>query len=181
MCGVGGQDESRAKLAFEVDTSFHVMEILFRGDKTLGTLLHQGLMDGLGKPSERLEETESLPSGLNRFEGCASGKGRSHRDSSISEDLGRNLIPREGRGGNEAVPECSSPLSFPTEQQDVIASKARVTWCAVGSEEKRKCDQWNRVSGGRITCASFPATEDCIVAIMVRSRCHTYCGRQRAS
>ncbi|XP_021027739.1 lactotransferrin [Mus caroli] len=51
-------------------------------------------------------------------------------------------------------------------QQDVIASKARVTWCAVGSEEKRKCDQWNRASGGRVTCVSFPTTEDCIVAIM---------------
>ncbi|NP_032548.2 lactotransferrin precursor [Mus musculus] len=51
-------------------------------------------------------------------------------------------------------------------QQDVIASKARVTWCAVGSEEKRKCDQWNRASRGRVTCISFPTTEDCIVAIM---------------
>lgn len=104
------------------------------------------------------------------------GKRRSHTDSSVSEDLGRTLIPKEGRGGSEAAPECSSPLSFPTEQQDVIASKARVTWCAVGSEEKRKCDQWNRASRGRVTCVSFPTTEDCIVAIMVGSPGHTCCG-----
>ncbi|XP_034339948.1 lactotransferrin [Arvicanthis niloticus] len=51
-------------------------------------------------------------------------------------------------------------------QQDVIAAKARVTWCAVGSEEKRKCDQWNRASSGRVTCTSFRTTEDCIIAIM---------------
>lgn len=115
------------------------------------------------------------------------GKERSHTGSSVSEDLGRNLIAKEGRCGNESSgclshgvfrwESCSSPLSFPTEQQDVIASKARVTWCAVGGDEKRKCDQWNRASNGRVTCASFRTTEDCIIAIMVGSRCHACCGR----
>ncbi|XP_049995176.1 lactotransferrin [Alexandromys fortis] len=51
-------------------------------------------------------------------------------------------------------------------EKDVAATRARVTWCAVGSEEKRKCDEWNRASNGRVTCTSFPTTEDCITAIM---------------
>ncbi|XP_040595753.1 lactotransferrin [Mesocricetus auratus] len=51
-------------------------------------------------------------------------------------------------------------------EQDVAAARARVTWCAVGSEEKRKCDQWSRVSNGRVTCTSFPTTDDCITSIM---------------
>ncbi|XP_041533181.1 lactotransferrin isoform X3 [Microtus oregoni] len=51
-------------------------------------------------------------------------------------------------------------------EKDVAATRARVTWCAVGSEEKQKCDEWNGASNGRVTCTSFPTTEDCITAIM---------------
>lgn len=104
----------------------------------------------------------------------------SHTESSVLEDLGSNLIPREDRGGNEPVPKCSSLLSLPAEEQDVAAIHARVTWCAVSSEEKRKCDLWNRASNGRVTCSSFPTTEDCIISIMVGSRCLVWRG-QRAS
>lgn len=53
----------------------------------------------------------------------------------------------------------------------MITEHNRVTWCAVGSEEKQKCDKWSKASGGRITCASFPTTEDCIISMMVRSQC----------
>lgn len=62
----------------------------------------------------------------------------------------------------------------------MAATRARVTWCGVGTEEKRKCDEWNRASNGRVTCTSFPTTEDCITAIMVGSLGHVWCG-QRAS
>lgn len=58
----------------------------------------------------------------------------------------------------------------------MAATRARVTWCAVGSEEKRKCDEWNGASNGRVTCTSFPTTEDCITAIMVGSLGHVWCG-----
>ncbi|KAL1781876.1 lactotransferrin [Sigmodon hispidus] len=51
-------------------------------------------------------------------------------------------------------------------EQDVAAARDRVTWCAVGNDEKHKCDQWNKASDGRVTCASFPTTEDCITSIM---------------
>lgn len=104
----------------------------------------------------------------------------SHTDSFSSEDPGRNLIPREGQRGNEAVPKCLSPSSLPTEEKDVAATRARVTWCAVGSEEKSKCDKWSRASNGRVTCASFPTTEDCITSIMVGIWGRMWCG-QRAS
>lgn len=88
--------------------------------------------------------------------------------------------PQGGQSGNEAEPKCLSLSSLPTEEKDVAATRARVTWCAVGSEEKRKCDEWNRASNGRVTCTSFPTTEDCITAIMVGSLGHVWCG-QRAS
>lgn len=148
-------------------------------DRTLGTVTPKtdGWIRSQGSPLKEQKRQKAFIPARNRFEGCDVGKGRSHTGSSVSEDLGRNSIPKEGRGENEAAPECSSPLSSATAQQDVIASKSRVTWCAVGSEEKRKCDQWNRASSGRITCTSFPTTEDCIIAIMVGSRCHTCCGR----
>ncbi|XP_050996515.1 lactotransferrin [Acomys russatus] len=60
----------------------------------------------------------------------------------------------------------TSIRSLSQKQQDVIATRARVTWCAVGSEEKSKCDQWSSASNGRITCASFPTTEDCLLSIL---------------
>lgn len=131
-----------------------------------------------GKPSERTEEeTATLHSSPSRFKGCDVRKGRSHTNSSVSEDLDRNLIPKEGRGGNEAAPECSSPLSSHTGEENVMALKARITWCAVGSEEKRKCDQWSRVSVGKITCISCTTTEQCIFSITVGSQRHTCCGQ----
>lgn len=49
----------------------------------------------------------------------------------------------------------------------MAARRSRVVWCAVGPEEKRKCDRWSSVSGGRVTCASARTTEDCIPLIMV--------------
>ncbi|EGW05630.1 Lactotransferrin [Cricetulus griseus] len=60
----------------------------------------------------------------------------------------------------------TSILNLRKSEQDVAATRARVMWCAVGSEEKHKCDQWSRVSNGTVTCTSFPTTEDCITSIM---------------
>ncbi|MEJ1285855.1 lactotransferrin [Cricetulus griseus] len=68
----------------------------------------------------------------------------------------------------------TSILNLRKSEQDVAATRARVMWCAVGSEEKHKCDQWSRVSNGTVTCTSFPTTEDCITSIMVASLGH--CG-----
>lgn len=53
-------------------------------------------------------------------------------------------------------------------EQNVAARRPRprVKWCAVGGEEKRKCDQWSKHSNRRVTCASAPTTEDCIALIL---------------
>ncbi|KAM5291956.1 lactotransferrin [Ctenodactylus gundi] len=51
-------------------------------------------------------------------------------------------------------------------EQELAARQSRVVWCAVGSQERRKCDRWGRLSGGRVACASAPNTEDCIALIM---------------
>ncbi|XP_029774103.1 lactotransferrin [Suricata suricatta] len=42
----------------------------------------------------------------------------------------------------------------------------RVAWCAVGQEEERKCQQWSRASGGTVTCALAPTSEDCIALVL---------------
>lgn len=43
----------------------------------------------------------------------------------------------------------------------------RVKWCAVGQQERAKCDQWSAVSGGAMACATEETPEDCIAAITV--------------
>lgn len=44
----------------------------------------------------------------------------------------------------------------------------RVLWCAVGPQERAKCDNWSAVSGGALWCTSEESVEDCIAAIAVR-------------
>ncbi|KAI5207914.1 Lactotransferrin [Manis pentadactyla] len=46
--------------------------------------------------------------------------------------------------------------------EEVAARRARVVWCAVGPEERRKCDQWSSASNGKVTCASAATADDCI-------------------
>lgn len=45
-----------------------------------------------------------------------------------------------------------------------------VKWCAIGHQERTKCDEWSVNSGGKIECESAESTEDCIAKIMV---CHS--------
>lgn len=50
-----------------------------------------------------------------------------------------------------------------------LEDSRRVQWCAVGQQEKAKCDNWSAVSGGALACATEETPEDCIAAIMVGS------------
>ncbi|XP_006883485.1 PREDICTED: inhibitor of carbonic anhydrase-like [Elephantulus edwardii] len=50
-------------------------------------------------------------------------------------------------------------------EQPGAAASRKVRWCAVGQEEKAKCDHWSAVSGGAILCTTRDATEDCLAAI----------------
>ncbi|XP_062439087.1 ovotransferrin-like [Rhea pennata] len=42
----------------------------------------------------------------------------------------------------------------------------KVQWCAVGKEEKSKCDRWSVVSNGEVECAVGDNTKECIIKIM---------------
>ncbi|XP_012493597.1 PREDICTED: lactotransferrin [Propithecus coquereli] len=51
-------------------------------------------------------------------------------------------------------------------EAEAEARRARVLWCAVGDQELNKCRQWSSVSGGDVTCASAPSTDDCIALVL---------------
>ncbi|GAB1294593.1 Inhibitor of carbonic anhydrase [Apodemus speciosus] len=38
-------------------------------------------------------------------------------------------------------------------------------WCAVGQQERVKCDHWSAVSGGALACVTEETPEDCIAAV----------------
>uniref|UniRef100_A0A8C2SMV6 Ovotransferrin n=1 Tax=Coturnix japonica TaxID=93934 RepID=A0A8C2SMV6_COTJA len=41
-----------------------------------------------------------------------------------------------------------------------------IQWCAVGKDEKSKCDRWSVVSNGDVECTVVDETKDCIIKIM---------------
>ncbi|XP_057594550.1 inhibitor of carbonic anhydrase-like [Hippopotamus amphibius kiboko] len=41
----------------------------------------------------------------------------------------------------------------------------RVMWCAVGQQERAKCDEWSALSGGILECTMEETTEGCIAAV----------------
>ncbi|XP_010222117.1 PREDICTED: serotransferrin [Tinamus guttatus] len=54
-------------------------------------------------------------------------------------------------------------------RKDLMSSsskKSKIQWCAVGKDEKIKCDRWSVVSNGEVECAVGETTKDCIVKIM---------------
>ena len=50
-----------------------------------------------------------------------------------------------------------------------------VKWCAIGHQERTKCDQWSGFSDGAIECETAENTEECIAKIMVRPSCVLEC------
>ncbi|KAF3829205.1 hypothetical protein GH733_003469, partial [Mirounga leonina] len=48
---------------------------------------------------------------------------------------------------------------------DAAERRARVAWCAVGTDELSKCEQWRRASRGNVSCESAPSGEDCIALV----------------
>ncbi|XP_053455568.1 inhibitor of carbonic anhydrase-like isoform X2 [Nycticebus coucang] len=55
---------------------------------------------------------------------------------------------------------------FP-ETQRLHTDSQKVRWCAVGRQEKAKCDNWSVVSGGALECTTEETPEDCIAAITI--------------
>lgn len=61
----------------------------------------------------------------------------------------------------------SSPAIFFADQLTVGPRENKIQWCAVGKDEKSKCDRWSVVSNGEVECTVADNTKDCIVKIMV--------------
>lgn len=53
------------------------------------------------------------------------------------------------------------------DQLTVSPRENKIQWCAVGKDEKSKCDRWSVVSNGEVECTVADNTEDCIIKIMV--------------
>lgn len=56
---------------------------------------------------------------------------------------------------------------FFADQLTVGPRENKIQWCAVGKDEKSKCDRWSVVSNGEVECTVADNTKDCIVKIMV--------------
>lgn len=54
---------------------------------------------------------------------------------------------------------------------DTSTDECKVKWCAIGHQERTKCDRWSGFSGGAIECETAENTEECIAKIMVRPSC----------
>uniref|UniRef100_A0A8C8ZCE1 Lactotransferrin n=1 Tax=Prolemur simus TaxID=1328070 RepID=A0A8C8ZCE1_PROSS len=51
-------------------------------------------------------------------------------------------------------------------EAEAKARRDRVSWCAVGEQELKKCRRWSSASRGNVTCASAPSTDDCIALVL---------------
>lgn len=45
---------------------------------------------------------------------------------------------------------------------------SKVQWCAIGRDEKKKCDVWSVMSNGDVECVVAEDTKECITKIMVQ-------------
>lgn len=45
---------------------------------------------------------------------------------------------------------------------------SKVQWCAIGRDEKKKCDVWSVMSNGDVECVVAEDTTECITKIMVQ-------------
>lgn len=81
----------------------------------------------------------------------------------LGVEPGLRGLGEEGRQPARRAPgRCRPAMVFWAAAEEVAARRARVVWCAVGPEERRKCDQWSSASNGKVTCASAATADDCI-------------------
>lgn len=51
----------------------------------------------------------------------------------------------------------------------------KVQWCAIGRDEKKKCDVWSVMSNGDVECVVADDTKECITKIMVQLFFPSHC------
>ncbi|XP_055485559.1 inhibitor of carbonic anhydrase [Psammomys obesus] len=101
------------------------------------------------------------------------GKDKSSTFQLFGSPLGKDLLFTDAAHGFLRVPpkmdiklylgyELSSDIQ---NLQRGLADSQRVKWCAVGQQERAKCDQWSAVSGGALACVTEETPEDCMAAV----------------
>ncbi|XP_060241391.1 inhibitor of carbonic anhydrase isoform X1 [Meriones unguiculatus] len=101
------------------------------------------------------------------------GKDKSSTFQLFGSPLGKDLLFTDAARGFLRVPpkmdiklylgyELSSDIQ---NLQRGLADSQRVKWCAVGQQERAKCDQWSAVSGGALACVTEETPEDCMAAV----------------
>ncbi|XP_059519884.1 serotransferrin-like isoform X1 [Myotis daubentonii] len=108
------------------------------------------------------------------------GRGTSGDFQLFSSSQGKDLLFKDSTQGFLKIPpkmdswmylgyEYASAIKNLKEKTRPDASTARcntVKWCAIGHQERLKCDEWSINSKGQIECESAETTEDCIAKIM---------------
>ncbi|XP_036188445.1 serotransferrin isoform X2 [Myotis myotis] len=108
------------------------------------------------------------------------GRGTSGDFQLFSSSQGKDLLFKDSAQGFLKIPpkmdswmylgyEYASAIKNLKEKTRPDASMARcntVKWCAIGHQERLKCDEWSINSKGQIECESAETTEDCIAKIM---------------
>ncbi|XP_049726543.1 inhibitor of carbonic anhydrase-like isoform X1 [Elephas maximus indicus] len=102
------------------------------------------------------------------------GKGKSAEFQLFGSPYGKDLLFTDAAHGFLKVPpKMDAWLYLGYEHITVIqhlkggeVNSKRVRWCAVGHQERAKCDNWSSVSGGALECTMKETTEDCIAAIV---------------
>ncbi|XP_023368817.1 inhibitor of carbonic anhydrase isoform X2 [Otolemur garnettii] len=100
------------------------------------------------------------------------GKDKSAEFQLFGSPLGKDLLFTDASHGLVKVPPRMDARlylgyeHFP-ETQCLHTDSHKVRWCAVGHQEKAKCDNWSAVSGGALECTLEESSEDCIAAITI--------------
>ncbi|KAG8521623.1 Lactotransferrin [Galemys pyrenaicus] len=105
------------------------------------------------------------------------GKGKSSAFALFGSPPGqKDLLFRDSASGFLRIPRgIDSALylgpSFLTAMRNLrkkerAGQPEQVVWCAVGSDELRKCTRWSGLSDGVVACASAPSPEGCIELVL---------------
>nr|KAF6335880.1 transferrin [Pipistrellus kuhlii] len=108
------------------------------------------------------------------------GRGTSGDFQLFSSSEGKNLLFKDSTQGFLKVPpkmdawmylgyeyvSVMKNLKENTRPDPSTAGCNTVKWCAIGHQERLKCDEWSVNSKGKVACESAETTEDCIAMIM---------------
>ncbi|KAM5154746.1 inhibitor of carbonic anhydrase-like isoform 3-T3 [Callospermophilus lateralis] len=102
------------------------------------------------------------------------GKDKSSGFQLFGSPLGKDLLFTDAAHGFLRVPrKMDAKLYLGYEYYSLtqhlkggVEDSQKIQWCAVGHQEKAKCDQWSAVSGGALACTMEETPEDCIAAIV---------------